>query len=485
MLINNTTTQENNLSNLNKILLKNREFLGNDPTRPTFHFLPPAGWMNDPNGTIYYKGYYHIFYQHNPHKDTWGNLHWGHARSKDLINWEYLPIALVPEINNGELSCYSGSCIINNDKEPMIFYTRVGIKPEHHPRDQWIAKSDNSMIEWTKYPQKMNFYHKDESYTKFIKNWRDPFVFKESGKTFLIIAVQFKEEFGGEYAILIYEAINAGLTEWSYRSTLLKKPSYELSFLECPNFFKMGDKWILLVSPYKPVEYYIGFFDSDKCIFDPISRGHVDFGIDYYATQILKDPNDRTILFSWVRGFQKGRGWNGCLALPREVQIKDNKLVTTPIKEVEKLRGELSSFEDIHLEEEAFIFEKNANLNSFELKCNLEIEIDASFEIIFLRKSEKISEIYIRYDGSSIDICGNKIQINNIKCQEKIDLHVFVDHTVIEIFINDGEYSSTKVIYPKGDLNKISVKSLTSKTLLKSFLFWPINHIKYKTDLLV
>ena len=94
-----------------------------DPTRPVYHFRPPAQWMNDPCGGIYYKGYYHLFYQLNPYGDQWGNIHWGHARSKDLIYWEHLPIAIATAQN--ELRCNSGCVTINKQGVPMIFYTHV------------------------------------------------------------------------------------------------------------------------------------------------------------------------------------------------------------------------------------------------------------------------------------------------------------------------------------------------------------------------
>src|SRR5580765_20545 len=96
-----------------------------DPTRPVYHFRPPANWMNDPNGPIYHKGYYHMFYQHNPYGDKWGNMHWGHARSRDLVRWEHLPIALWPSKEAGEEHVFSGCALINDQGQPMIFYTSI------------------------------------------------------------------------------------------------------------------------------------------------------------------------------------------------------------------------------------------------------------------------------------------------------------------------------------------------------------------------
>ena len=97
-----------------------------DPARPAYHFRPPANWNNDPNGTIFYKGWHHLFYQLNPYGSEWGHMHWGHARSRDLVNWEHLPIALWPSLEKGEEHVFSGGAIIAADGRPRLFYTSIG-----------------------------------------------------------------------------------------------------------------------------------------------------------------------------------------------------------------------------------------------------------------------------------------------------------------------------------------------------------------------
>jgi len=106
-----------------------------DPERPVYHFHPPANWHNDPNGTIFYRGWQHLFYQFNPYGATWGHMHWGHARSRDLVNWEHLPIALAPSEASGETAVFSGAAILTRDGEPRIFYTSIG----NRAPEQWMA----------------------------------------------------------------------------------------------------------------------------------------------------------------------------------------------------------------------------------------------------------------------------------------------------------------------------------------------------------
>src|SRR5512143_2188777 len=121
-----------------------------DLIRPRYHFLPPANWMNDPNGPIYYDGYYHLFYQHNPFADTWGNIHWGHARSRDLLYWEHLPIALRPAFELGEQHCYSGCAGVDDQGRVLLIYTSVGFERDgvHLPNQQWAALGSPDLVTW-------------------------------------------------------------------------------------------------------------------------------------------------------------------------------------------------------------------------------------------------------------------------------------------------------------------------------------------------
>jgi len=153
-----------------------------DPNRPVYHFHPPANWNNDPNGTVWYKGWHHLFYQFNPYGAVWGNMHWGHARSRDLVNWEHLPIALWPSKEQGEDHVFSGAAIAGPDGLPWVFYTSVGTRPP----EQWLAiPQDDDLIEWKKYPANPILTLKIHGATN-VNEWRDPFLFREGGKTYMV-----------------------------------------------------------------------------------------------------------------------------------------------------------------------------------------------------------------------------------------------------------------------------------------------------------
>ena len=157
-----------------------------DPAHPIFHVTAPAQWINDPNGPIFYKGSYHLFYQLDPFSDKGGVKYWGHARSRDLAKWEHLPIAIAPSGDKGEESIWSGCCTINGRGQPMIFYTSIAPgKSAFDHAEQWAATSDDSLIHWKKSPANPVLSEELHGGIK-VYDWRDPFIFREGKKTFLV-----------------------------------------------------------------------------------------------------------------------------------------------------------------------------------------------------------------------------------------------------------------------------------------------------------
>ncbi|HWF18903.1 MAG TPA: glycoside hydrolase family 32 protein, partial [Verrucomicrobiae bacterium] len=157
-----------------------------DPDRPIFHVTSPAQWINDPNGPIYYKGFYHLFYQLHPFSDESGPKYWGHVRSRDLAKWETLPIALWPSTELGEAEVWSGCCTINGEGKPMIFYTSIapGKSAQTHA-EQWGAIGDDDLITWRKSPANPLLSETLHGGKK-IYEWRDPFIFQDHGRNFLV-----------------------------------------------------------------------------------------------------------------------------------------------------------------------------------------------------------------------------------------------------------------------------------------------------------
>lgn len=416
-----------------------------DPTRPIYHFCPPANWMNDPNGTIYHNGYYHLFYQHNPYGDDWGHMHWGHARSADLVYWEHLPIALWPSKEVGEEHCFSGCAGIDGEGRPILIYTMVG-PGTHETRpdnEQWAAIGDADWITWQKHPANPVLGLKTHGGPPFEGEWRDPFIFSEGGRTFLVLGGAYDDVAG----VALYEATDATLVNWRYQKLLYQKPRSEIRFFECPNFFKVDEHWVLITSPYKTLEYVVGDFDLDTLTFTPSTEGVLDPGFstvpNFYASNILYDEQGRCILLGWARGFASGRGWNGCLALPRILTIgPDGCPVQTPISQLQQLRNKRYRLADQIIDESGVVLDIQGD--ALEIQALLESG-DAIVQVRLRRSIDGLRSVDIIYDGAVLNVAGTETPLQ-LGHEEPLKLQIFLDKTLLEVFVNGGRVAVTRVI---------------------------------------
>jgi sucrose-6-phosphate hydrolase SacC (GH32 family) len=420
-----------------------------DPERPVYHFRPPANWMNDPNGTIYHNGYYHLFYQHNPYGDEWGHMHWGHARSRDLVHWEHLPIALWPSLELGEAHVFSGCAAVNGDGQPVLFYTSVGPGKNGQRPDnqQWAALGDADWITWEKHPQNPVLSFENHGGPRFTSEWRDPYIFSEGGRTFMVLGVAEGDTAG----VALYEAQDDSLINWRYHKLLYQKPTSEIRFFECPNFFKVNDIWVLLTSPYETIRYYTGTFDLDTLTFTPQHEGILDSGQsgegwpNFYASNTLYDPEGRCILLGWVRNFPPGRGWNGCLALPRVFTVgADGRPRQQPIEALAELRAGQHSFTNLALDEEVLLLE-DVKGTQLEIQATLQRGSAQRVGIVLRSDTSRQGGASIVYDGTTLTVADSPVSVPSC-ANTPINLHIFLDRSVLEVFVNDGEVAVTRVI---------------------------------------
>jgi beta-fructofuranosidase len=420
-----------------------------DPRRPRFHFRPPANWMNDPNGTIYHNGYYHLFYQHNPYGDDWGHIHWGHARSRDLVHWKHLPIALWPSQELGEEHNYSGCATLNDQGQPMLIYTSVGpgergARPDNQ---QWAALGDPDWITWQKHPQNPILALESHGGPALAGDWRDPFVFHAGGRTFLVLG-----GVEGEHSLVVlYEAADPSLATWTYRKVLYSEPRRQMRFPECPNFFAVDGRWVLLTSPYRPVEYVTGDFDVETLTFTPATRGVLDPGYNrlalanYYATNVLYAPDGRCILLGWVRGFAAGRGWNGCLALPRVMTIgPDGRPRQTPVAELDRLRG-------AHFSTPATLVDhRHLGVDGLtHPHCELRVTVDpgdTALSGLLLQSTDgQAQPLEILYTRHVLLVDGVPAPLS-LGPGEPLDLRIYLDGSTLELFTADGRLALTHAV---------------------------------------
>ncbi|NME82685.1 glycoside hydrolase family 32 protein [Clostridium sp. SM-530-WT-3G] len=467
----------------------------NERYRLGYHIMAPANWINDPNGLIQYRGEYHVFYQHHPYDENWGPMHWGHVKSKDLMHWEYCPIALAPGDEFDKGGCFSGSAV-DNDGELTLIYTGhnyIDKEKDTFYETQNIAVSSDG-ITFKKYGNNPVIA---EPPADSIHHFRDPKVWRYKGKWYMVVGNSTKENIG---RVILYTSLD--LRKWDYVGTLATS-SGELGYMwECPDFFKLGDKYVLTFSPqgmdksgddYQNLfqtGYIVGDYDYDKNEFKHGSFTELDKGHDFYAVQSFDDDKGRRIAIGWMDMWEsdmptKNDGWCGALTLPRELTLsKDNKVLMNPVEEVELLRnskqGEAS--EIIISKDNSFKLDTTERMMEIESVFDLS---DSCAESVGVRingsREEKLVLTYNRELSKLVLECGDfgkdkKDPSRKVTLKEnsKLSLRIFLDRSSIEVFINNGEATMTSRIYPKEEISNIELFSQDGKVKVDTFSAWAL-----------
>lgn len=315
-----------------------------DRHRPRYHFLPPRNWMNDPNGLVHHNGTYHLFYQYNPFGSHWGNMHWGHASSPDLVHWTRMPIALAPDPDGPDADgCYSGAMVIHRGT-PTIVYTGVR-KP--HELACLATSDDHDLATWSKDPANPVIHATPEGVRTTI--FRDHTLWREGDDWLMGVGSGIEGEGG---AVLLYRSTD--LREWEYLHPFATEqpelnPIGEIlsTGWECPDVFFLDGEPALVACDWDgdpiSVSYWTGTYRDRRFVAD--QRGTVDAGPCYYAPQSFTDEAGRRIMIGWLRERRADEslvqaGWAGAMSLPRTVtRLHDGSLAFAPVPEVAALRG--------------------------------------------------------------------------------------------------------------------------------------------------
>ncbi len=441
--------------------------------RPVFHFLPPANWMNDPNGLIQWDGRYHLFYQHNPGAAVWGDMHWGHAVSDDLAHWRDLPLALAPTPDGYDADgCWSG-CIVRGrggdtgpSWMPKLLYT--GWRDEHEA--VCLAHGGPDLVEWTK--DSRNPVIPGPPPGLDTLGFRDPFVWWEGDVWFMVLGTGIAGRGAG---VLLYRSSN--LVDWLYLGPLFVGDDLPDRMWECPNFFPLDGRWVLIVSLLggTGVRYFVGDFDGRR--FVPAQQGWVDHGEVFFAPLTFADEAGRRLMFGWLEearseAAQRAAGWSGVMTLPRVLSLApDGALLSAPAPEIEALRGNA--------------LDVGAPLPlAFELRATYEVDDEvAGFT---LRRPAEGSEVArIGYDPETRTLffegvgCVPNEHIRSVvqraplalNAGERLNLRVFVDHSVVEIFANRRAALSARM-YPSAE--RVTVEPVGN---LRSVQAWEMKAI--------
>lgn len=455
--------------------------------RPNFHLTPYVGWMNDPNGFSRYKGEYHLFYQYHPYDTNWGPMHWGHAVSKDLLHWEYLPVALSGDKPYDKDGVFSGSAIELEDGRHLLMYTGVKekqLKKAKYPQIrqmQCVAIGDG--IEYEKYENNPVI---DE--TKLPKgaskvDFRDPKIIKTKEGTYLSYMGSRDEQDSGQ--ILVYESKNA--LDWKFKSVLIKNNGRLGTMWECPDVFELDGYDVLLASPQDVTANQfeglcgnvplaaVGHIDkATQTMHDEVFQV-ADYGMDFYAHQTVLAEDGRRIMIGWMQNWDScsnrmpKQKWYGQMSLPRELHIKDGQLQQSPIKELENYRTNKVKVDNYILNGKD---EKIDGISGRIIDATFRIPISENekftkFEIKFAANEEKsryCSIVYRRNENQlTLDRLYSGTQralMHQRSCSlendaEELKLRLILDKYSAELFINDGKKVMSMSFYTEQEADNI------------------------------
>lgn len=456
-----------------------------DETRPAFHLSARVGWMNDPNGFSLYRGEYHLFYQYHPFTPFWGPMHWGHAVSKDLLHWEYLPVVLAPDMDYDRDGCFSGNAVVLPDGRHLLMYTGVSKETQsdgsmREVQTQCLAIGDGVDYEKCLENPVLDERHLPEGGSRY--DFRDPKVWRKSDGTYRCVVANCTQEHDGQ--VLLYSSQDG--FSWKYEKILAANQKRFGRMWECPDFFALDGKQVLIVSPQDMMpqgfEYHngngtlclIGTYDENTDTFVEESNQAIDYGIDFYAPQTILAPDGRRIMIGWMQNWDTcnlhapERPWFGQMSLPRELSIKNGRLYQNPIRELENLRGQEVKYEDVMFTDIIKLEGIKGRKIDMELSVRPgdEQNIYRKFAVRFaqndtyqtsvsFRPYESIIKVDRKHSGSRRAIIHQRRCLARSE-NGKIKIRIILDYFSVEVFVNDGEYALSATLYTDSAVDGIS-----------------------------
>ena len=426
--------------------------------RQRLHLKAPDNWINDPNGFIYYKGYYHLFYQYFPYGPRWGTMHWGHAVSRDLVTWEHRRVALYPSTYEDRNGCFSGSAI---EEDGKLYLAYTGVRYEVvNPEDPHTCLDEQYESAQLMITSEDGFHFDNEKGKTVIippvtdktlgdrTHTRDPKIWRGKNAWYLILGSTVEEEYG---EVLFYRSED--LHTWTYVDKAWKGPEYGWMW-ECPDFFETEGGGVLIVSPMgllkngeKEKNQSVCFpveFDEDTCRMEiPDRYQFADHGMDLYAPQSTLDAEGRRVMEAWIRMPKPAEeGWIGMFCSPRVVERKGGHIY---FRIHPNVRAACSKeITDISRAS------KNGYMAVFDLEEGEQADIGG---FLITRDGNRIrtdrTAVYPSFEGAHLISETPEIR-------EGYRVEVLVDDNLVEVYINDGEYVISNAVYGLGKTIKLS-----------------------------
>lgn len=453
--------------------------------RPGYHLSARTGWMNDPNGFSYYNGKYHMFYQYYPYDTAWGSMHWGHAVSEDLLHWEYLPVAIAPDEPYDRDGCFSGSALTLPDGRHLLMYTsvlreRLKTGGETDVQTQSLAVGDG--IDYEKYEKNPVLDESDLPEGGSRVDFRDPKMWQNPNGTYSCICGNRAADGSGQ--ILLFTSENG--FDWKYKSVLAANKNRFGKMWECPDFFKLDGKWVLITSPQDMLpegfEYHngngtlclIGGFDATAGIFTEECDQTLDYGIDFYAPQTLLAPDGRRIMIGWMQNWDtcnmksSEMGWFGQMSLPRELSLRNGRIYQWPVRELDALRKNKVEYHDVTISDWRKLDGISGRRVDIEMTVRPEDQehVYRKFVFRFAENKQYHTELTFRPEEAVLQIdrkfCGSRraiIHQRRILVRgggEELKMRIILDRFSVEVFLNDGEQAASAVLYTEQCADGIS-----------------------------
>lgn len=475
-----------------------------EPHRPQIHFSPEAHWMNDPNGMVYSKGTYHLFYQYFPNGTKWGPMHWGHATSKNMVYWKHEPIALYPD-SLGYM--FSGSAVVDakntagfgtKGKAPLVaiftHHDPVGAKEKTNTyQNQSLAYSLDDGKTWTKYAN--NPVLKNPG----IKDFRDPKVmWYEAGKKWIMTLATLDH-------ITFYSSPD--LKNWTKESEFGKEFGAHGGVWECPDLFSLthnGQKvWILVVNlnPGGPnggsaTQYFTGQFDGSKFTPYQTDTRWLDYGPDEYAGITYANTGDRKIFLGWMSNWQYANvvpteKWRSAMTIPRDLgleKIGEKYLITSrPSSELNVLNGKTTTLENIsatnfNLTEKAGELHGPARLSITSDKLEsftITLSNDAGEKVLIGYEKESNSYLIDRTNSGNVSFekgFAKRHTVPRFSSNNNVDMTLIIDDASVELFADNGVSVMTEIFFPNSLLSNINIQS-SNDFKIKSLKFYHLKSI--------
>lgn len=427
--------------------------LAQDPLRPQYHLLPARNWMNDPNGPIFWKGKYHMFFQYNPGGAIWGDMHWAHAVSMDMIHWKHLPVALAPTPGGPDADgVFSGTAFVQDGRVGMMFTgvrkptpEEAAIRGSSLIESQCIAMADNDeLTSFTKVKDAVIAAPPSQFQTN---GFRDPSPWKQGDWWYTPIASGIA---GAGGAILLYRSRD--LRQWEFVHVFAQRQQWFEAYTpwdvwECPEFFPLGDRHVLIYSTYGKAFWQTGRFDAERLVFHPERQGILDHG-SFYAPKTQLDAHGNRILWGWIQEARSSAeydaaGWSGMMSLPRVLTIADDGTLRYRVAD------------------EALALRKQERSATGATAVRVKLENCCGEALYRVRRGDKAFRIVLRSDRTSdiwVTVSYDPTHSGQIQLDYRpfetssngiSEIHLHVDGSLAEIIV-DGQIAWSRRFYYKG-----------------------------------